>query len=293
MIDHRDLLGELISLLEVLGSEQKRRPLADELAHDRPDLIAAARIQPGRRLVQEQHARPGEQARREVETSPHPTRVRPSRAVGGVREFEALEQLVRPPREPPRPRGRTGARTSGGSPGPSGSRRPRRTGRSTPKAPARPRHHGRRRAQTPRPFRRPEPAAWPAPERASSSPRRSARAAQRPWPPPRPGRPRQAPWSFRKRLTTPSTWTAESDITHSPRADARSSWQSYGHTGVFRACSRLARGAGSAERPSHPERRGARRRQARRCSGADGGRRSRSRRGGMDNRSRTSRFRAP
>ena len=92
--------------------------------------------------------------------------------------------------------------------------------------------------------------------------------AQRPWPPRRPGRPQQAPWSSRKRLTTPSTWTAESDTTHSPwswrtRAPRLGNLRSRPAPGVFRACSPLARGAGSAERPSHPERRGARRRQAR------------------------------
>ena len=36
--------------------------VADELAHYRPDLNAAARIEAGRRLVQEQHARAGQQA---------------------------------------------------------------------------------------------------------------------------------------------------------------------------------------------------------------------------------------
>jgi hypothetical protein len=59
----------------------------------------------------------------------------------------------------------------------------------------------------------------------------------------------------------------------------------------FRACSPLAQGAGSAEPPTHPERRGARRRQAR-CSEADVGQRSRWRRGGTGNRSRTPRCRA-
>ena len=44
VVDHSDLVRELICLLEVLGRQQKRRPLAHELAHDRPDLIAAARI---------------------------------------------------------------------------------------------------------------------------------------------------------------------------------------------------------------------------------------------------------
>jgi hypothetical protein len=61
----------------------------------------------------------------------------------------------------------------------------------------------------------------------------------------------------------------------------------------FRPCSPLVQGAGLAERPTHPERRGARRRQAQRCSEADVGQRSRLRRGGTDNRSRTRHFRAP
>jgi hypothetical protein len=91
VVDHRDLLGELISLLEVLRGEQQRRPIADELAHDRPDLIAATRIQPGRRLVQEQHARARQQTRCEVETPPHPAGVRAGRTVGGVSQVEALE----------------------------------------------------------------------------------------------------------------------------------------------------------------------------------------------------------
>ena len=97
MVDHGDLLCELISLLEVLGGQQQCRPVADELAHDRPDLIAAARIEAGRRLVQEQHARAGHQARCKVKTSPHATGVRACEAVGGVGQVEALEQLVRLP----------------------------------------------------------------------------------------------------------------------------------------------------------------------------------------------------
>jgi hypothetical protein len=97
VVDHRDLVGELICLLEVLGGEQQRRAAADELAYDRPDLIAAARIQAGRGLVQEQHTRAGKQARCEVETSPHPAGVRARRTVGRVSQVKALEQLVRPP----------------------------------------------------------------------------------------------------------------------------------------------------------------------------------------------------
>ena len=97
VIDHRDPVGELVGLLEVLGREHDRRPLAHELAHDRPDLVAAARIEPGGGLVEKQDPRTREQARREVEPAAHPSGVRACRAVGGVGELEALQQLVRPP----------------------------------------------------------------------------------------------------------------------------------------------------------------------------------------------------
>jgi hypothetical protein len=117
------------------------------------------------------------------------------------------------------------------------------------------------------------------------------------------------------------TWTAESGITHPPadrvaarplrrgrpsvipqRNDGRTRAALIcGHkpsvepasAGAFRPCSRPARGTESAERPTHPVGRGARRRQAQRCSAAGGGRRSRSRRGGTDSRSRTPRCRVP
>src|SRR5262249_35849061 len=62
VVDYRDLVGELIRLPQVLGGQQQRRPLADELTHHRPDLVAATGIEAGRRLVQEQHARAGQQA---------------------------------------------------------------------------------------------------------------------------------------------------------------------------------------------------------------------------------------
>ena len=95
VVDHGDPIRELVRLLEVLGGQQERRSLADELAHDRPDLVAAARVEPGRRLVEEEDPRPRQQARREVEPAAHPAGVGARRAVGGVGEVEALEQLVR------------------------------------------------------------------------------------------------------------------------------------------------------------------------------------------------------
>ena len=59
VVDHRDPVGELVGLLQVLGGQQDRRALAPQLAHDRPDLVAAARVEAGGRLVQEEHPRAG------------------------------------------------------------------------------------------------------------------------------------------------------------------------------------------------------------------------------------------
>jgi hypothetical protein len=101
-VDHRDLIRELVGLLEVVRGQQHRRALGHEGAHDLPDLVAIAGILAGGRLVQEQHARREDEARREVEPSPHPAGVvlgLPARVIG---EPEALEQLVRPPPRPPR-----------------------------------------------------------------------------------------------------------------------------------------------------------------------------------------------
>ncbi len=95
VVDHRDPVGELVGLLEVLRREQERRSFADELPHDHPDLVAAARIEAGRGLVEKQDPRAREQARGEVEPAAHPAGIGAGRAVGGVGEFEALEQLAR------------------------------------------------------------------------------------------------------------------------------------------------------------------------------------------------------
>ena len=95
VVDHRDPIRELVRLLQILRRQHERRSLADELAHDRPDLVAAARVEPGGGLVEEEDPRPRQQARCEVEPAAHPAGVGARGAVGGVGEVEALEQLVR------------------------------------------------------------------------------------------------------------------------------------------------------------------------------------------------------
>src|SRR5207245_7108387 len=71
VVDHGDLVRELIRLLEVLRRQQDRRPLAAQVADDRPDHVATPRIETRRRLVEEEYARLRKQARREVEPPSH------------------------------------------------------------------------------------------------------------------------------------------------------------------------------------------------------------------------------
>ena len=94
LVDDRDLVRELVGLLEVLGGEEQRRALAHLGPDHVPHAESAARVEPGRRLVEEEDARPAGQRRREVEPPAHPARVGLGDAVCGVLELEALEQLV-------------------------------------------------------------------------------------------------------------------------------------------------------------------------------------------------------
>ena len=73
-------------------------PARDPFADDVPHAEAAARVEAGRRLVEEDDRRRHDEGAGEVEPSPHAARVRLRRAVGGVGEVEALQQVVRPAR---------------------------------------------------------------------------------------------------------------------------------------------------------------------------------------------------
>ena len=60
----------------------------------RHSAVAARRVQAGRRLVEEQHARAVHEREREVEPAAHAAGVAADAPVGGVGEPDALEQLV-------------------------------------------------------------------------------------------------------------------------------------------------------------------------------------------------------
>ena len=62
LVEHRDPVGELVGFLEVLGGEEDGHAVGHQLADDVPHRAAAARVQSGRRLVQEDDLRAGRPA---------------------------------------------------------------------------------------------------------------------------------------------------------------------------------------------------------------------------------------
>ena len=69
-------------------------PSRDQVAQHAPELDPAARVEPGGRLVEEQHRRRGDQAGGEVEPAPHATGVVLDHLVARLGQREPLEQLV-------------------------------------------------------------------------------------------------------------------------------------------------------------------------------------------------------
>ena len=95
VVDDRDLVGEAIRLVEVLGREQDRGPAADAILDHLPEGEPAAWIEAGGRLVEEDHRRAGDERRGEVEPAAHAAGVGLDQPIGGLGEVEALEQLER------------------------------------------------------------------------------------------------------------------------------------------------------------------------------------------------------
>jgi hypothetical protein len=71
VVEHGDPVGELVGLLQVLGGEEDRDAAGDEIADDRPHRVAAAGIQAGRRLVEEDQPRIADQGHGQVEPASH------------------------------------------------------------------------------------------------------------------------------------------------------------------------------------------------------------------------------
>ena len=85
VVDHRDGVGQRVGLVEVLRGEQHGGAVGDERADDVPHAQPAGGVEPGGRLVEEQHRRARHQAGGEVEAAAHAAGVGLHHAVGGER----------------------------------------------------------------------------------------------------------------------------------------------------------------------------------------------------------------
>ena len=107
VVDDPDAVGEHVRLFEVLGREEDRDAVVPRQPRDLlPERAPALRVEPGRRLVEEEDARAGGPARARGRAGASCRPSSPHLAVGGVRQPDALEQLV----------GARAARSSRGSP---------------------------------------------------------------------------------------------------------------------------------------------------------------------------------
>ena len=88
MVDDRDLIGEAVGLVQVLRREEHRGALVDEGFDRFPECHAARQVETGRRLVEEEDRRPGDERGRKVEATPHPARVRAYEALARILEAE-------------------------------------------------------------------------------------------------------------------------------------------------------------------------------------------------------------
>ena len=97
VIDQDDAVGQRIGLLEVLGGQQQRDALGDQLADRRPDDLAAARVKAGGRLVEHQQLRLLDQAGGEVDAAPLAAGElldQPARELGGIEALESARRAL-------------------------------------------------------------------------------------------------------------------------------------------------------------------------------------------------------
>ena len=96
MVDDRDPIGEAIRLVQVLSRQQHGRALGDAGLDHLPEAEPAARVEPGGRLVEEEHRRARDERRREIQAAAHAAGVGAHQAIAGLVEVEAVEQLACP-----------------------------------------------------------------------------------------------------------------------------------------------------------------------------------------------------
>jgi hypothetical protein len=93
VVDDEDLPGEPFGFLDVLGGQQQAGALGGQLAEDLPQRQPAAGVQPGGRLIEEQHRGRGQQARGDIQAAAHAPGVGAHQAACGAGEAEPDGQL--------------------------------------------------------------------------------------------------------------------------------------------------------------------------------------------------------
>ncbi len=92
VVKDRDLVREVVGLVEVLGGEKHGAAVPDHPADHLPDPEPAGRVETGGRLVEEEDGRRHHHAGREVEAPAHAAGVPLGLTVGGVAQFQPLQQ---------------------------------------------------------------------------------------------------------------------------------------------------------------------------------------------------------
>ena len=96
VVDNHDRVRQFVRFLEVLRGQQQRGAAGDQRPDDIPHAQPRPRVEPGGRLVQEQHLRLADQAGRQVQAALHAAGVGLGRPVGGIGQAELVEQVGRP-----------------------------------------------------------------------------------------------------------------------------------------------------------------------------------------------------
>ena len=92
--DDRDAVAELLDLGEQVARQQNGDALAGEVADEPAHVAHPGRVEPGRRLVEQQQARPAQKRGGDAEPLAHPVRVAADPVAGAVGELDDLEHLV-------------------------------------------------------------------------------------------------------------------------------------------------------------------------------------------------------
>ncbi|SUA41734.1 Uncharacterised protein [Nocardia africana] len=94
LVDDDDVVAEDVGLFQILRGQQNRDALLLERVDQIPHTLAAARVQAGGRLVEEDHLRAHHQPAGDVDATAHTAGVVPHRALTGADQVEFLEQGV-------------------------------------------------------------------------------------------------------------------------------------------------------------------------------------------------------